>query len=75
MLFRVLRGDKVYEVDIRFRNENSGIKEKAQILADIYELPIEYIWEEYGKLYNMNMSELSKWQYVNSIICNRRGTK
>lgn len=61
------------EVDMRFRNGNSGIREKAKILADIYELPIEYIWGEYGKLYNMQMSELSKWQYVNSLICKQKG--
>ena len=63
----------MYEVDMRFRNENSGIREKAQNLADIYELPIEYIWEEYGKLYNIQMSELNKWQYINSWICKQKG--
>lgn len=63
----------MYECDIRFSDSNSTIKDKIQLLANIYELPVEYVWNEYSRLYNIQMSELSKYQYINSWICKQKG--
>ena len=60
------------EVDMRFRNENISLREKLTVLANTYEMPLEDIWSEYGKLYYIH-SELAKFQYLNTWICRKKG--
>lgn len=58
---------------MRFENGGLSLKEKVTLLANIHQLPMEYIWNEYSKISDTQMTEIRKWQYINSCINNRKG--
>ncbi len=63
----------MYEVDSRFGRSDISIKEKSELLAKIYDVPEEVVYNEYSNAANMQMSELRIWQYINCCVYKQKG--
>ena len=63
------------EVDIRFRNENISLREKLTVLANTYEMPLENIWNEYGKYgsEHSNYSPFNEYASNPPVIVDKQG--
>lgn len=63
----------MYEIDIRFFDTNISLEDKIQLFSQIHNIPILDVWNEYSKLSDQQLSELRKWQYINSLYYKSKG--
>lgn len=63
----------MYEVETKFGEGGMGLKEKIRSFARIHGVSEELISKEYADLADTQMSELRKWQYINSLIYKMKG--
>lgn len=63
----------MYEIDIRFSDTDIQLKDKIQLFAQIHNIPTSKVWSEYDKLSDYQLSELRKWQYLNSLYYKSKG--
>lgn len=49
------------------------IKNKIKHIAETYEVSVEWVWNEFDKLSNIQMTEERKWDYIVSLILKMKG--
>lgn len=63
----------MYEVETQFGINNMSLKEKIQKFAQLHGVSEKTIWNMYESTSDTQMSELRKWQYINSQIYKMKG--
>ena len=49
------------------------IKNKIKHIAETYKVSVEWVWNEFDKLSNIQMTEERKWDYIVSLILKMKG--
>lgn len=62
----------MFEHDYRFRDDFPHYKEKLELVSCVYEVPVEFVWQEVEKLSDMQVPENRIWDIIVSRILNER---
>lgn len=63
----------MYEVETQFGINTMSLREKVQKFAQLHGVSEKIIWNMYEDTSDTQMSELRKWQYINSQIYKMKG--